>query len=69
MKSKKAKSSASGTYSITLGRKRYAKIAAVEGLRLSPEMERTFARFDREGLSPAERRAYVLKQFKRHIRS
>jgi len=40
---------------MVIGRDRFAAISAVEGIRLTPEMERRAAEFDRKGLSPDER--------------
>lgn len=48
----------------TLGRDRMAKIAAVEGIRLSPEMKRTLAELDHRGASGEERRRVVAEQFR-----
>jgi hypothetical protein len=39
-----------------LGRGRFEKISAVEGIRTSREMNRDFSEFDRKALSPKERR-------------
>jgi hypothetical protein len=36
-------------------RKRFAAISAVEGIKLTPEMERRAAELDRKGLTPEER--------------
>lgn len=47
----------------TLGRQGFAKISAVEGIRLSPEMEARFREFDQKGLSPSERRAAIARTF------
>jgi hypothetical protein len=47
-----------------LGRGRFGKISEVEGIRLSPSMERAFAEFDRKGMSAAERRRHIITQFK-----
>ena len=38
-----------------IGRERFAAISAVEGIRLTPEMERRAAEFERRGLTPEER--------------
>jgi hypothetical protein len=46
----------------TLGRKGFAKISAVEGIRLSPQMEERFSDFDRRGLSASERRALLKRE-------
>jgi len=47
----------------TLGRKGFAKISAVEGVYLSAAMEDRFREFDRQGLSPAERRKAIARAF------
>jgi hypothetical protein len=39
-----------------LGRASFARISAVEGIRLSPAMEADFREFDRKGLSAPQRR-------------
>ena len=43
------------TSGVILGRERFAKISAVEGIELSPAAKRRAAEFDRLGLSPEER--------------
>ena len=40
---------------VILGRRRFAKISAVEGIELSPAAKKRAAEFDRLGLSPGER--------------
>jgi hypothetical protein len=50
--SKKQKQSQPG---MIIGRERFAAISAVEGIKLTPEMERRVAEFDRKGLTPEER--------------
>lgn len=40
---------------MTIGRKRFAAISAVDGIKLTPEMERRAAEFGRNGLTPDER--------------
>lgn len=47
----------------TLGRSGFAKISAVEGIRLSAEMEKRFQDFDREGLSASDRRKVIARTF------
>jgi hypothetical protein len=47
----------------TLGRGDFARISAVEGVRLSPEMERRFREFDRMGLSASDRRKAIARLF------
>jgi hypothetical protein len=49
--------------SITLGRDAMAKIAAVEGIHLSPAMTRMLEALDRQGASSAERRLAIAQQF------
>ncbi len=47
-----------------LGRQRFERISAVEGVRLTDEMKRAFAGFDRRGLSASERRRAIISRFK-----
>ena len=47
----------------TLGRVGFAKISAVEGVHLSPEMEAKFRDFDRKGLPANERREEIRRAF------
>jgi hypothetical protein len=47
----------------TLGRKRFAKISAVEGIHVTPGMEEEFQEFERRGLSPEERRREILRKY------
>ena len=47
----------------TVGRRGFAKISAVEGVHLSPAAEDHFREFDRQGLSPAERRNAIARAF------
>jgi hypothetical protein len=47
-----------------LGRERFSKISAVEGIVLTREMREAMERFDREGLSAEERRRTILTRFK-----
>lgn len=49
--------------SMTLGRDPMAKIAAVEGIHLSPESKRTLKDLDRAGASSEERRRAIARQF------
>ena len=46
-----------------LGRERFARISAVEGIALTDEMRATREGFDREGLSAAERRRAIVARF------
>ena len=46
-----------------LGRDRFARISAVEGVALTPDMHADLERFDRDGLSAAERRRAIQAQF------
>jgi hypothetical protein len=46
-----------------VGRDRFAHISAVEGIELDDEMRAAFEQFDREGLSPEERRRAILHRF------
>jgi hypothetical protein len=45
------------------GRARFARISAVEGIRLSPEMEARFREFDHRNLPASERRKAIARAF------
>ena len=49
--------------SFTLGRKGFAKISEVEGIRMSATMAAEFREFDRKGLSPEERRKIIAAKY------
>ena len=49
--------------SFVVGRDRFARISAVEGIVLTPAMRAELERFDRDGLSAAERRRAILARF------
>lgn len=48
---------------MTIGRAAAARIQAVEGIALSPEMTALFRSFDEQGLSPEERRRVILRRY------
>jgi hypothetical protein len=47
----------------TIGRAGFAKISAVEGIKLTPAMEADFREFDRKGLSPEKRRKAIVRKY------
>lgn len=47
----------------TLGRERFAKISAVEGIELSAGMRARAAEFDRLGMTPAKRRRAIIEAY------
>jgi hypothetical protein len=51
------------TTRLVLGRARFAKISAVEGIHLSSEMRKDLLDFDRQGLTAAERRKRIAKRY------
>lgn len=51
------------TKSVTLGRQRFAKISAIEGISLSLSARLDLEEFDRKGLSPEERRAAISRKY------
>jgi hypothetical protein len=57
---KPAKRAAKG---YTIGRAGFAKISAVEGIKLTPSMAANFREFERQGLSPEERRKAILRKY------
>jgi len=50
---------------LVIGRERFAKISAVEGIVPSAAMKTRVARFDRQGLSAAERRREIINAHKK----
>jgi hypothetical protein len=55
----------SRTGRMTIGRKRFAAISAVEGIKLTPEMERRAAELDRRGLTPEERIRAIVAAYRK----
>jgi hypothetical protein len=53
------------TSTVTIGRRGFAKISEIEGIKLSPEAEEDFREFDRQGLSPAARRRALIRKYGR----
>ena len=47
----------------TIGRQAFAKISAVEGIRLTKEMDKDFRTFDQKGLSHKNRRDAIAKKY------
>ncbi|MET4491647.1 hypothetical protein [Bradyrhizobium sp. LA7.1] len=62
---KKSGSSKRVSAKFVIGRERFAQISAVEGIKLTGEMKARSARFEREGLSPAQRRKEIIKAYKK----
>jgi hypothetical protein len=60
---KKASQPKQSSGSLVVGRAAFAKISAVEGIRMSLAMEQEFQEFDRKGLSPEERRRLIGKKY------
>jgi hypothetical protein len=48
-----------------IGRERFAQISAVEGIKPTAAMKRRAAEFERQGLSPAERRQEIIKVYRK----
>ena len=46
-----------------LGRDRFAKISAIEGIRTTAAMEADFRKFERQGLSAEERRKAIGRKY------
>jgi hypothetical protein len=51
------------TKGLTLGLKSFEKISAVEGIRMSAEMKRTFKSLEKSGASAAARRQFIVKKY------
>jgi hypothetical protein len=64
-KAKKLKASRPKTASkrFTIGLAAFEKVSAVEGLHLSGDMKRTFASLERRRVTPAQRRAALIKKY------
>jgi hypothetical protein len=65
MKKKRSSKTSSRGTATTIGRARFAKISAVEGIVLTPEMERRVAHFDWAGLSARERRESIIRAYRK----
>jgi hypothetical protein len=50
---------------LIIGRERFAKISAVEGIELTATMKRRAADFDRRGLSGEERRRAIVRAYRK----
>jgi hypothetical protein len=62
---KKSGSSKRVSTKFVIGRERFTQISAVEGIKPTAAMKQRNARFEREGLSPAERRKEIIKAYKK----
>jgi hypothetical protein len=58
------RSSATG---LVIGRTAAAKINAVEGIRLTPDMRRMFKEFDEQGLTAPQRRRLLAQRFGKKV--
>lgn len=59
----KTRTSRRSTKGYVLGRQRFAKISAVEGVEITPDMDADFREFDRQALSASERRRLIGKKY------
>jgi hypothetical protein len=48
-----------------IGRERFAQISAVEGIKPTAAMKKRAAEFERQGLSPVERRREIIKVYRK----
>jgi len=62
-KTTKSPRRSAGTY--TIGRERFSKISAIEGIRTSRRVDEDFQEFDRKGLSSEERRREIVRKYGR----
>ncbi len=53
------------TGQFVLGHDRFAKISAVEGMTVTPEMKKRLKEFEAEGLTAAQKRAAILKVYRK----
>jgi hypothetical protein len=61
MADQKPTSRKTGNSGFVLGRERFAKISAVEGIKLSDSMKKRISESDRKGLSAEARRAAIIR--------
>jgi hypothetical protein len=61
MANQKPTSRKTGNSGFVLGRERFAKISAVEGIKLSDSMKKRISESDRKGLSAEARRAAIIR--------
>jgi hypothetical protein len=62
-KPKTGKRPKSGVKGLTIGLAGFAKISAIEGLHLTREMRATFRTLKRNGASPQQRRAAIVRKY------
>jgi len=48
---------------LTIGLAGFEKVSAIEGLHLTRGMKKTFSTLERQGASPAQRRAAIIKRY------
>lgn len=63
MKKQSDRSHRSAQKGYTIGRHRFAKISAVEGIHLTDAMDSDFQEFERKGLTPRQRRDAIAKKY------
>lgn len=64
-KERTPKASSRGAKTETIGRARFAKISAVEGIVFTPKMEKRVADFERARLSAEERRESIIRAYRK----
>ncbi len=62
---RKTKSASPAKKRFTLGRTNFEKISAVESIRYSADMKKTFRQLDKQGASPAKRRQAIATKYGR----
>jgi hypothetical protein len=63
MRQNGAKSPKRSSKSYTIGRSGFAKISAIEGIRMTVAMEKDFRDFERQGLSSDQRRKVISRKY------
>ena len=63
MSSSKSRSGKRVAKGYVLGRQRFAKISAVEGIRITEAMDADFREFDRQELPAGERRKLIARKY------
>ena len=63
------KSGGAATVGFVVGRSGFAKISAVEGVKLTREMHKDLQEFDRKGLSAEERRKAIARKYAKPVKA
>lgn len=63
MANSKSRSGTRAAKGYVIGRQRFAKISAIEGIQITPSMDADFREFDRQELPAGERRKLIARKY------